>query len=71
MNVIELRSDLHSLIEWINDANILSAVKTLMLKQNVKKMTGGTPSVKKNVQKLNRDEVILHEDVMEKYKKWL
>ncbi len=33
MNTIELKNDLHSLIDKINDATILNAIKTILSKQ--------------------------------------
>jgi predicted transcriptional regulator len=78
MDVIELRSDLHNLIDKITDANILSAVRTLLSRQHVK-----TPDwwdtisdeeraeIEQGLAEADRGEVIPHEEVMAKYKKWL
>ncbi len=78
MNVIELRSDLHSLIDRINDANILSAVKTLLSKQNANTADWWNTisdeeraEIEQGLAEAERGEVIPHKEVMEKYKKWL
>ena len=77
MNVIELRSDLHKLIDRVNDISVLSAIKTILSKQasesdfweelplNVQE------SVKKGIRQVENGETRTHEEVMQKYEKWL
>ena len=77
MNAIELRSDLHKLIDRVNDISVLSAIKTILSKQasesdfweelplNVQE------SVKKGIRQVENGETRTHEEVMQKYEKWL
>jgi predicted transcriptional regulator len=78
MDVIELRTDLHNMIDKISDSNILNAVKTLLSG----KITTETDwwdtisdeeraEIEQGLTEADRGEVIPHEEVMEKYKKWL
>ena len=78
MDVIELRTDLHSMIDKITDSNILDAVKTLLSgKIDRQPDWWDTISDEERVEieqglaEADRGEVIPHEEVMEKYKKWL
>ena len=78
MDVIEVRADLHNLIDKISDSNVLMAVKTLL--------SGKTESnpdwwdtisederaeIEQGLTEADKGEVTAHEEVMEKYKKWL
>jgi predicted transcriptional regulator len=78
MNVIELRTDLHNMIDKISDSSILNAVKVLL--------TGKTATqtdwwdtisdeeraeIEQGLAEADRGEVISHEEVMGKYKKWM
>ena len=78
MDVIELRTDLHNMIDKISDSNILSAVRTLLSG----KITTQTDwwhtisdeeraEIEQGLAEADRGEVISHEEVMGKYKKWL
>jgi len=78
MDVIELRTELHNMIDKISDRNILDAVKTLLSG----KATTATDwwdtisdeeraEIEQGLAEADRGEVIPHEEVMEKYKKWL
>jgi predicted transcriptional regulator len=78
MDVIELRADLHNMIDKISDSNVLNAVKTLLSGKTVKQVDWwNTISEEERVEILqglaeaDRGELSLHEEVMAKYKKWL
>jgi len=77
MNSIELKSDLHNLIDNVNDINILNAIKVLInervsesdfwdkLPLDVQK------SILKGKEQTKKGESKSHEEVMGKYEKWL
>ena len=77
MNSLELKSDLHNLIDNVNDINILNAIKVLInervsesdfwdkLPLDVQK------SILKGKEQAEKGESKSHEEVMEKYEKWL
>ena len=78
MDVKEIRADLHNMIDKISDRNVLNAVRTLLSgKTETKADWWKTISAEERVeieQGLDEDdkgEVTPHEEVMEKYKKWL
>ncbi len=78
MDVIELRSDLHNMIDKITDSNILNAVKTLLSERIATKTDWWDiisdeerAEIKEGLAEADRGEVITHEEVMAKYKKWL
>jgi len=78
MDVIELRTDLHNIIDKITDSNILNAVKTLLSgKTETQTDWWDTLSdeeraeIEQGLAEADRGEVIPHEEVMEKYKKWM
>jgi predicted transcriptional regulator len=78
MNVIELRSDLHSMIDKITDSNILNAVKTLLSERTDTQTDWWDiisdeerAEIEQGLAEADRGEVISHEEVMAKYKKWL
>ena len=78
MDVIELRTDLHGMIDKITDSNILSAVKTLLSGKTVKQIDWWDTisdeeraEIEQGLAEADRGEVIPHEEVMAKYKKWL
>ena len=54
MDVVELRTDLHKMIDKISDRDILDAVRTLLSKNHLLRPTGGIQLVMMNVQKLSR-----------------
>jgi len=74
MNAVELKSDLHQLIDKINDVSILNAVKVLLAKgeaatdwwdeigQEEKQ------AIEKGLAEADRGEVIPHEEVMKEVK---
>ena len=78
MDVIELRTDLHNMIDKITDSNILSAVKTLLSGKTAKQTDWWDTisdeeraEIEQGLAEADRGEVIPHEEVMSKYKKWL
>ena len=78
MDVIELRTDLHNMIDKISDSNILLAVKTLLSSNNLNQTdwwetinVTERAEIEQGIKEAERGEVIPHEEVMEKYKKWL
>lgn len=78
MNVTELKSDLHEMIENISDTNVLIAVKTLLSGKADSKTDWWDviseeerAEIEQGLDEDNRGEVLSHEKVMEKYKKWL
>ena len=78
MDVIELRADLHNMIDKITDSNVLNAVKTLLKgKTNRQVDWWDTISeeeraeIEQGIAEADRGELIPHEEVMAKYKKWL
>ena len=78
MDVVELRTDLHSMIDKITDSNILSAVKTLLSGKAEKQIDWWETisdeervEIEQGLAEADRGEVIPHEEVMAKYKKWL
>jgi predicted transcriptional regulator len=78
MNVIELRSDLHNMIDKITDSNILNAVKTLLSERTATQADWWDiisdeerTEIEQGLAEADRGEVISHEEVMAKYKKWL
>jgi predicted transcriptional regulator len=78
MDVIELRSDLHNMIDKITDSNILNAVKTLLSGKTVTETDWWDTisdeewaEIEQGLAEADRGEVIPHEEVMEKYNKWM
>ncbi len=78
MDVIELRADLHNMIDKITDSNILKAVKTLLSGKTAKQADWWDTisdeervEIEQGIAEADRGEVIPHEEVMAKYKKWL
>lgn len=78
MDVIELRADLHNMIDKISDSNILNAVKTLLSGKTAKLADWWETiseeeraEIKEGLAEADRGELIPHEEVMAKYKKWL
>lgn len=77
MNAIELKSDLHSLIDKVNDTNILSAIKTILSAQ-VKEADfweelplNVQESVKRGMDQARNGKTKAHSEVIKKYEKWL
>lgn len=78
MNVIELKSNLHHLIDKINDKSILNAVRTILSKQVEKSddwwdtiSNEERTEIEQGLAEADQGEVIPHDEVMAKYKKWL
>lgn len=78
MNVIELRTDLHNMIDNITDSNILNAVKTLLSGKTATQTDWWDTisdeeraEIEQGLAEADRGEVIPHEEVMSKYKRWL
>jgi len=78
MDVIELRTDLHNMIDKITDSNILNAVKTLLSGKTAAQTDWWDTisdeeraEIEQGLAEADRGEVIPHEEVMKKYQKWL
>jgi len=78
MNVVTLKQDIHLLIDSISDSEILYAVKTL-LEKNAIVQTDWWQTISEEerseilqgLSEADNNELIAHEEVMVKYKKWL
>jgi hypothetical protein len=77
MNAIELKTDLHKLIDKINDIDMLNAIRVL-LKNHPKEYDSWDllpsevkESVEKSIVQAERGELKSHDEVMKAYKKWL
>jgi len=78
MDVIELRTDLHNMIDKISDSNVLNAVKTLLSGKAVSQADWWDTiseeeraEIKQGMEDSNKGDVLSHDEVMAKYKKWL
>jgi len=78
MDIVELRTDLHNMIDKISDSNVLNAVKTLLAgKTGTQEDWWDTISdeeraeIEQGLAEADRGELIPHEEVMKKYEKWL
>ena len=78
MDVTELRTELHNKIDKITDRNILQALRTLLSNKAIEESDWWdtiTEEERKEIElglaEAERGEVIPHEEVMKKYKKWL
>jgi predicted transcriptional regulator len=78
MDVTELRSDLHNMIDKITDSDVLHAVKTLLSQRTASQIDWWDvisdeerAEIEQGLAEADRGEVISHEEVMAKYKKWL
>jgi len=78
MDVLELRTHLHSMIDKITDSNILNAVKILLSEKTATQTDWWDTisdeeriEIEQGLSEADKGEVIPHEEVMEKYKKWL
>ena len=78
MDVIELRADLHNMIDKISDSDVLNAVKTLLSGKTVKQTDwwdtiseDERAEIVQGLAEADRGELIPHDEVMAKYKKWL
>ena len=77
MDAIELKSDLHSLIDKVNDISILNALKIILSKQTLESdfweelPLSVQESAKRAMMQVENGETRTHEEVMQKHKKWL
>ncbi len=77
MDVMQLKTDLHNLIDKVNDTSILSAIKTILIKQTEdidfwnELPLNVQDSVKRGIEQADRGETKSHREVMQKHKKWL
>ncbi len=78
MNVIELRTDLHNMIDKITDSNILNAVRVLLASKTGPQTDWWNTisdeeraEIEQGLAEADRGEVIPHDEVMAKYKKWM
>ena len=78
MDIIELRTDLHNMIDKISDGNILNAVKTLLSGKSLSQgdwwdtiSEAERAEIEQGLAEADRGEVTPHAEVMAKYKKWL
>jgi predicted transcriptional regulator len=77
MNSVELKSDLHNLIDRVDDVAILNTIKSILNKQvsivdywdelpvNVQK------SALRGMEQVKKGQTKAHDQVMKKYDKWL
>ena len=77
MDNVELKSDLHSLIDKVEDTTILNAIKAILSKE-VKEgdfweelPLRVQESVKRGMEQAKKGESAPHSEVMKKYEKWL
>jgi predicted transcriptional regulator len=78
MDIVELRTDLHNMIDKISDSNVLNAVKTLLSGKTATQSDWWDTisdeekaEIEQGLAEADRGEVIPHEEVMKKYEKWL
>ena len=77
MNVIELKSDLHSLIDRVDDMTILNAIKEILsvqVKENdfwEELPLNIQESVKRGMEQARSGKTKAHTEVMKNYEKWL
>jgi predicted transcriptional regulator len=78
MDVTELRSDLHNMIDKIADSDVLNAVKTLLSQRTASQIDWWDvisdeerEEIEHGLAEADRGDVISHKEVMAKYKKWL
>ena len=77
MDALELKSDLHKLIDKINDLTVLNAVKVILSRQaDISDFWDELPEeVKRSIEKGRvqalKGETADHEQMIKKYEKWL
>ena len=77
MNAIDLKSDLHSLVDKVNDMAILNAIKAILsaqLKENDfwdELPLNVQESVKRGIEQAKSGKTKAHSEVMKSYEKWL
>jgi len=76
MDLINIKSDLHAIIDQTNDVKVLEAVKTLLQsKMEERDFWDQLPgfqkrSIERGLLQAARGETIPHEEVMKKFEKW-
>jgi len=75
MNAIELKSDLHRLIDKINDVSILKAIKVILSRETVKKTDWAETlsedlkaELEKSILEADQGKIISHDDAMNQIK---
>ena len=78
MDVVELRTDLHNMIDKISDSNILLAVRTLLSGSHIAQADwwetideSERTEIEQGLKEVESGEAMPHRQVMAKYKKWL
>ncbi|WP_016776124.1 hypothetical protein [Anaerophaga thermohalophila] len=77
MNTVELKSDLHSLIDKVEDTTILNAIRAILSKEvREEDFWDELPlsvqeSVKRGMEQAKKGESRFHPEVMKKYDRWL
>ena len=77
MDALELKSDLHKLIDKINDISVLNAVKVILSRQTeISDFWEDLPesvkeSIKRGSEEATKGELKDHERMIKKYEKWL
>jgi predicted transcriptional regulator len=77
MNTVELKSDLHSLIDRVEDTTILNAIRAILSKEvKEEDFWDDLPlsvqeSVKRGMEQAKRGETKPHSEVMKRYENWL
>lgn len=78
MNVVELRSNLHSMIDKVTDSKVLYAIQTLLAATTLNEndwwdtISGDERSeIEQGICEADNGDVIAHDEVMEQFKKWL
>ena len=78
MDVVELRTDLHNMIDKITDSNILNALKIILSSKSLSQADWWETisdeeraEIEQGLKEAEKGELVSHEEVMTKYKKWL
>jgi hypothetical protein len=77
MDAVKLKSDLHSLIDKVNDISLLNAIKTILSKQaDQADFWDDLPvevqtAVRRGIEQAQQGQMSSHKDVMQKHIKWL
>lgn len=72
MNALELKSDLHQLVDKVNDINLLNAVKVILSKEadwadNLSESLKA--ELKASIKEADTEKIISHEDAMAQIKR--
>ena len=76
MNSLDIKSDLHKLIDKTNDLQLLNTIKILLSKSgtidNWKELPKSVQgSIEKALEQIEKGETLAHEEIKEKHAKWL